>query len=258
MKRFIEKYVSPTLIVLGCVCIVFAVVYELVSYPWSSLGDENINKAELPDPPRPEVPFIDYAELLAAGSTLPAQPEEIQVLPGDEEPDIASEPGTAAVPSHTNGTGPESSENSGDGGGHREVRIGLIKIPRIDVSQNIFEGTSNRQLGLGAGHGPGSAFPGESGNCVIAAHRVGNPQPFRYLDKLQNGDAVNIEFDNGAFTYEVFDAFIVDKSELWVMGIVPEEPYLLTLITCDPVVRIGPSRDSRLIVRARMVEPPLS
>ena len=258
MKRFIGKHVSTVLIVLGCICIVFAVVYELVSYPWSSVKDENVNEAELPDPPRPEVPFIDYAELLAAGSNLPAQTEEIQILPGDEEPVIAPEPETAPVTSPTDGSGPESSENSGDSGGRREVRIGVIKIPRIDVSQNIFEGTSNRQIGLGAGHVPGSAFPGESGNCVIAAHRVGNPQPFRYLDKLQNGDAVNIEFDGEAFTYEVFDAFIVDKSELWVMGIVPDEPYLLTLITCDPVVRIGPSRDNRLIVRARMTEPPLS
>jgi sortase A len=132
--------------------------------------------------------------------------------------------------------------------------LGSIKIPRINISENLFMGTGG-QMRHGAGHLAGTPMPGERGNVVIAAHRVmsGGKQPFRHLDLLRNGDAVAVKFGDETFTYEVFDSFIVNERDLWVLYPLGGETHMLTLVTCDPVVSVG-RRENRLIVRARLAE----
>src|SRR5207302_6322841 len=50
--------------------------------------------------------------------------------------------------------------------------IGRVEIPKVGVSQPVFEGTSLDVLANGPGHWTGTAMPGDNGNTVFAGHRV--------------------------------------------------------------------------------------
>ena len=113
----------------------------------------------------------------------------------------------------------------------------------LEVSQNLLEG-AGREMKYGVGHLPGSAMPGQKGNCAIAGHR---PYPFLYLDQLKSGDSIVIRTDN-TYTYTMYEALVVLPTDVWVLGLVKDEPYTLTLITCTPY----PVDDHRLIIRARL------
>ena len=96
---------------------------------------------------------------------------------------------------------------------------------------------------------------GGRGNAVISGHVVtiswGNV--FRDLYKLNFGDTVQVETDEGRFMYIVDDVKLVKPATVEVMG--PSTSSMLTLITCggdfDTRTR---SFDSRLIVTSRLVD----
>ena len=245
---------SKLLIALGCICIMIPIGVELSQYPWATLIG-NANERVLPTPAPPSVPFLMYDthrsnieddavsqpvydyesdnENLYDESYEDLHEDLYFELPGEEEQDVI--------------------EASGNSGNNIYVWMGSIQIPKISISVNFFEGTE-RQMNYGAGFLIGSALPGKEGNSVISAHRVSsvNMQPFRHLDKLETGDHIIIHFNDDIITYVVYDSFIVPKEDVWVLYPVPEEKYLLTLVTCDPVV-YATSRPDRLIIRARML-----
>src|SRR5438067_8587317 len=68
--------------------------------------------------------------------------------------------------------------------------IGRVEIPRIGVSQPMFEGTSLDVLANGPGHWTNTAMPGDNGNTVVAGHRVTHTHPFLDIDQLQPHDQV--------------------------------------------------------------------
>jgi len=72
------------------------------------------------------------------------------------------------------------------------------------------------------------------------------------LDLLSAGDEVIVDLDGEIFTYIVYDNFIVDENDTWVLRPVEGESHILTLVTCDPVV--STRAKNRLIVRARLAE----
>ena len=74
--------------------------------------------------------------------------------------------------------------------------IGKIEIPRIGLSAMIAEGTEWATLRRAIGHIPGTAFPGETGNAAIAAHR---DTFFRGLRNISRGDAIDVTTDRGVF-----------------------------------------------------------
>jgi sortase A len=105
------------------------------------------------------------------------------------------------------------------------------------------------ELHYGVGHMPSSPLPGETGNCVLAAHRnIVWARAFRHLDKLSEGDEITISRGAKTFTYTVYSVFTVEPHEKWVLGLQPGETRMLTLITCTPV--LNPTH--RLIVQARL------
>ena len=227
---------STALILAGCICIAVPFVIEAIEYPWSSSADE----ADLADPPPPDFKVYSYEEYLE-GRTLSAQTPVIDrsELPGGDE--YTRNPAEeSAVPGAAR---------------HEEpvfVLLGTVKIPRINISENLFMGT-DKQMNHGIGHLEGTAMPGERGNAVIAAHRTSSAgkSPFKHLDKMQAGDSVTVSFGDEAFVYEVIESFIVSRHDLWVLQPAEDEPYLLTLVTCDPMHSFA-RRENRLIVRARL------
>lgn len=129
-----------------------------------------------------------------------------------------------------------------------EQVIGMIRIPAIDSELLVVEGTSSRQLRWGAGHLTGSVYPGELGNCVLAAHRDYTfGTYFSRLDELKEGDAVEIDYMGFTHSYRVTGSMVTTPDDL--SALMPTENPLLTLITCHP----RGSGKERLIVTAEPI-----
>jgi sortase A len=124
--------------------------------------------------------------------------------------------------------------------------IGKIEIPRIGLTAMIAEGTEWATLRRAIGHIPGTAFPGETGNAGIAAHR---DTFFRGLRNISRGDTIDVTTDRGVFRYVVESTEIVKPNDVSVLK--PGKSQELTLVTCYPFFWIGPA-PKRFIVHAKV------
>ena len=123
--------------------------------------------------------------------------------------------------------------------------IGRIEIPRLQLSTMILEGDGDRQLQLGAGHVSGTAFPGETGNVVIAAHR---DTFFRPLQRISKKDHIVLTTLGGTFQYIVESVQIANPDNTAALR--PSVEPTLTLVTCYPFTYVG-AAPKRFIVQAR-------
>jgi sortase A len=78
--------------------------------------------------------------------------------------------------------------------------IGSLVIPRLGLSTMVVEGVGDHDLVLGAGHMPGTSFPGQPGNVGIAGYR---DTFFRPLRCIRSGDAITLTTLGGVFEYRV-------------------------------------------------------
>lgn len=237
------KKLSRALIAAGILLMAAALIYEAANYPWQILfkSGEQLQEDHMPDPTPPPgaalahtVPADDGPKEDGSGKDGLEDgdgplPEDSDLLPGEGDSFVA-------------GFGKASAEAL--------VVLGAIKIPKLSISVNILQGTSQQTLLYGAGHVTGSARIGAKGNVVIAGHRVTYVMhPFRHLDKMEPGDTVILKDDLHTYIYQTLETFIIDGAETWVMEKVEDVPYCLTLITCHPVG----SAKQRLILRAALV-----
>ncbi len=229
MKRISggRNVISRLLILAGLFLVLGALAFEAYHYPWRALfGGNDQSEASVPDPApivlkgEDRESVIVPAEPEASPDASPAEAPETDVLPGDETAEALPEPAY--------------------------VQLGILKIPKLGVSEYVLEGTQ-RQMRYGVGHVEESAGIGQKGNCAIAGHR---PAPFRYLDKLDTEDSVILKADDTVYTYSVYESFTVLPDETWVLGAAKGEAYALTLITCTPYL----VSSHRLIVRARLID----
>lgn len=128
-------------------------------------------------------------------------------------------------------------------GGYKVV--GIINIPKINIEYPILEKTNKESLKLSI-----TKFYGEKinqiGNVVLAGHNNLNNKMFGKIDKLENGDIIELT-DSQMVTikYKVFDKYIIDPNDISCIYPVDENSREVTLITCT-------NRDkNRLIVKAR-------
>ncbi len=108
-----------------------------------------------------------------------------------------------------------------------------IRIARINIDSAVVEGDNWQALQLGVGHHLGTANPGERGNMVLSGHNDVYGEVFRYLDKLQPGDAIIVSTMTRDFTYIVQERQIVSPDAVWVLESRSDERRL-TLISCYP------------------------
>jgi sortase A len=127
---------------------------------------------------------------------------------------------------------------------HGEM-IGRLEIPRVNVSVIVLEGADSSVLDVAAGHIPGTALPGLSGNVGIAAHR---DTFFRSLREIRVQDRLSFRTPAGIFQYAVESTEVVEPSDTEVLRQNAGEE--LTLVTCYPFNYIG-SAPKRFIVHAR-------
>lgn len=128
--------------------------------------------------------------------------------------------------------------------------MGSVSIPKIDINLMFVEGVTKQALKFAVGHMPGTAMPGEVGNCALAGHRSYTfGEYFNRLDEVEVGDKIQITRGKETYTYKVYESFLVEPTEVWVTEPI-ENKKIVTLITCHPVVKAT----HRLIVRGELVE----
>ncbi|MEU8572669.1 class E sortase [Streptomyces asoensis] len=124
----------------------------------------------------------------------------------------------------------------------------VLRVPRLGLRIPVAEGTSKQKvLDKGyVGHYAGTQQPGQEGNFAVAGHRNTHGEPFRYLNRLEKGDKVEVETRDASYTY-VVDKILPRTSprDAGVIRPVPRsltEPAYgygapgryLTLTTCTP------------------------
>lgn len=128
--------------------------------------------------------------------------------------------------------------------------MGLLTIPKLNLTLMLVEGVTTKALEFAVGHMPGTVLPGEVGNCAIAGHRSYTfGEYFNRIDELEVGDEIHITVDKNTYIYKVYESFLVEPTEISVT-----EPQgnksVVTLITCHPVI----NATHRLIVRGELIE----
>lgn len=125
--------------------------------------------------------------------------------------------------------------------------VGIINIPRINIEYPILEKTNKESLKLSI-----TKFWGEKinqkGNVVLAGHNNLNNKMFGKIDKLENGDIIELT-DSQMVTvkYQVFDKYVIDPNDIDCIFPIDENTREITLITCT-------NRDkNRLVVKAREI-----
>lgn len=112
--------------------------------------------------------------------------------------------------------------------------LGIIELPKIDIKIPLLYGATDRNLKYGAAQLEGTSPLGEVGNTAIAGHRnYTDERLFSNLDRLGPGDEIIIKTITDTFSYEVFNVFVVEPTDLSVLDKSDEEK-ILTLITCEP------------------------
>ena len=106
--------------------------------------------------------------------------------------------------------------------------FGTLKIPAIDLSVKIYEGTDSDTLHKGVGHFEDSSI--WSGNVALAGHNRGTMQPFNKLHKLEVGDEVTLKTKLGTRTYKVVSVSKIDYDDRSGLAVTRENR--LTLYTC--------------------------
>lgn len=122
--------------------------------------------------------------------------------------------------------------------------FGVLEIPAMGLTMPVYLGASNEHLAQGAAVLGQTSAPigGDNTNSVIAGHRGWQGADyFRYIDRLQKGDTVQLTNLWDTLTYEVVDIQIIQPHEVEKIKIQPNRD-LLTLLTCHPYASGGKQR----------------
>lgn len=114
--------------------------------------------------------------------------------------------------------------------------IGYIEVPRLDIYETIYHGTSDDVLAKGIGHLPGTSFPigGTGTHAVLSAH-TGLPKAelFTNLPELKEGDIFYLYVLKSVLVYQVDQIKTVEPEDTKDLEIVEGKDYV-TLVTCTP------------------------
>lgn len=114
--------------------------------------------------------------------------------------------------------------------------IGILDIPKMDVTLPLYLGATQEKMAKGAVVLGQTSFPvqGTDSNCVIAAHRGWKGIPmFREIERLEIGDELTIQNCQETLTYRVSEIEIILPDESDKIMIQPGRN-MVTLMTCHP------------------------
>ena len=127
--------------------------------------------------------------------------------------------------------------------------VGMLDVPRLELSTPVIEGDDMKTLKRAVGHLPDTPMPWDQGNSAIAGHRDGL---FRPLKDVKIGDEIRFRTTREELRYRVTKTTIVKPDDLSVLEPQADES-TLTLITCYPFYYVG-TAPKRFIVHAERVE----
>ena len=125
--------------------------------------------------------------------------------------------------------------------------IGLIEIPKINVSYPILSSTSKSLLKISVCRfwGP---LPNRNGNLCIAGHNYKNSLMFSKLDKLDINDSIYItDLNNVKLEYIVYKKFKVQQNNSDCTA--NTQDVQITLITCNNY-----NNKERIVIKAKVKE----
>ncbi len=106
--------------------------------------------------------------------------------------------------------------------------LGTLKIPAIDLSVKVYEGTDSKTLAKGAGHFTDTSI--WAGNCCLAGHNRGVSNHFGKIHTLERGDEITLTTKLGSRTYEVTSVEKVSETD--TSGTAATSDNRITLFTC--------------------------
>ena len=109
-------------------------------------------------------------------------------------------------------------------GGH----IGTLKIPELDLSVKIYDGTPNSVLAKGVGHFKDTSI--WNGNVCLAAHNRGTNDYFGEIHELDYGDEIKLTTKKGTRTYKVYSIKKISVNDTSRLQGTADN--IITLITC--------------------------
>jgi sortase A len=124
--------------------------------------------------------------------------------------------------------------------------VGRLRASAIGLDEVVVDGTDAGALRSGPGHYPDTPLPGARGTVAIAGHRTTYGAPFRDVDDLERGDAIELRMPYGRFIYRVERTRVVVPTALWVTRRVAYDRLVLT--ACHPLY----SASERIVVFARL------
>lgn len=137
----------------------------------------------------------------------------------------------------------ESTDSSGE-----KTAISILRIPKINLEIAVVDGVEKEDIKYVVGHFKDSVMPGEIGNLCVAGHRTSNyGQPFKEVDKLQEGDEIIFTYNGGEYVYTVNDSFVVTPYDTYILDNT-EDKATMTLITCTL------DSKNRLIIKGTLKE----
>lgn len=147
--------------------------------------------------------------------------QERRTLRPSEPPAAAGAAGAPARPgSGTPGARPAPSQSGA---------VFALRIPRLGYYAAVRQGVTLGVLGLGPGHYPSTAWPGQQGNVGVAAHNVF----WLHFDQLRPGDEIVVEARDGTYRYRVTGSRVISPSDSSVLA--GGGGHRLTLTTCWPL-----------------------
>jgi len=133
----------------------------------------------------------------------------------------------------------------------RQIPTGnRLVVPSIDLDQPIYEGRSVTTVNKGIWLRPTASTPDHGSNTVMVGHRLTYTQPrgvFYYLDKINIGDPIEVDWHGTAYIYTVKLIEAVTPQDTTVEA--PSSDSQLTLYTCTPLW----SLKDRLVIVAQKV-----
>lgn len=136
-------------------------------------------------------------------------------------------PGTPLSPGSSSVTSTGFTEVTRDlyySGGH----LATLKIPAIDLSVRVYQGTDSKTLAQGVGHFEETSI--WSGNVALAAHNRGANDYFGEIHTLDIGDRITLTTKLGTRTYKVFSVEKISETDR--SDLAPSTENRLTLYTC--------------------------
>lgn len=111
---------------------------------------------------------------------------------------------------------------------YKNGHLGTLKIPSLDVSVKLYQGTGASVLAKGAGHFEGTSI--WDGNVAIAGHNRGANCYFGEIHTLALGDKITLTTKLGTRTYAVTSVSKISETDRSMLA--PTVENCITLYTC--------------------------